>query len=153
MDVDVEPLPGDIPIEALRAQEPSPQAGIHAGELVGFHCAECGQCDETLRQIVHDPECDLAGEHGRDLYDDVPVLDEDVHYPELDPEHTVTMFEGTFEGTDGTTKNQGVVAFRCDECGNADESLFEIIHDEQCSLAGDHGTAVANGETGHLPTK
>jgi len=147
MKVDVEPLPGDLPIEALRAQESCPEGGIHAGELVGFHCVECGQVDETLRQIIHEDGCPLAGEHGRDLYDDLPQLEAEVVTPELDDEHTVTMFEADFSGRDGTAKNGCVVAFRCDECGNSDEALFEIVHDEACSLAGRHGDAIIDGES------
>jgi hypothetical protein len=38
--------------------------------------------------------------------------------------------------------------FRCGECGNADETLAEIRHDEDCSLAGRYDRctrAIADG--------
>jgi len=43
-----------------------------------------------------------------------------------------------------------VLAFRCDECGNVDEHLWEIVHDHACTLAGTpeeqgtHATADSN---------
>jgi len=149
MNVDVEPLPGDLPIETLRATEHCDIAGIHAGEIVGFHCELCGAVDETLRQIIHDEECDLAGEHGRDLYDDLPHLEADVDLPELDEDHPITMYEAEWSGRNGVVKNGCVIAFRCDECGNSDETLWEIVHDEACDLAGRHGSAIA--DDGDLP--
>jgi len=147
MKVDAEPLPTDLPIETLRALEDCPEGGIHAGELVGFHCQRCGAVDETLRQIIHEDDCPLAGEHGRDLYGGaLPELDMEVTAPELDGDHPITMFEAAFSSADGNVKRCGIVAFRCDECGNSDETLFEIVHDESCSLAGYHGGAILDDD-------
>lgn len=147
MKVTSEPLPGDLPIEALRAANTCDQAGIHAGELVGYRCTDCDAVDETLRQIVHEEGCDLCGEHGRALYDDeLPHLEADLESPELTTDHPITVFYAGFSDRDGDLKNGHVVAFRCDECGNADEDLFELVHDENCSLAGRWTGDVGEGE-------
>lgn len=137
MKVDSEPLPGDIPIETLRASDTCEEAGIHAGELVGFRCLCCDAVDETLRQIIHEEGCDLYGEHGRDLYGkDIPHLEAELETPELTDDHPITVYYAGFSDRDGRVKNGHVVAFRCDKCGNADEDLFEIVHDENCDLSG-----------------
>ena len=109
----------------------------HVGELVGYLCPECLQCDETLTQIWHDEGCSLAGEHGRQHYDslepDVPGRPS----PELQPDHPVMVVKyGETEGRGGLCQDE-VLAFICN-CGNADEDFFEIVHDENCELAGEH---------------
>lgn len=157
MRVDAESLPGEISVEILRSQDNCPIGGIHAGEIVGFHCQVCGAVDETLRQIIHEDDCPLAGEHGRDLYDDLPRLEAELETPELDEDHPITMFEADFSGSDSSGSKHGcVIAFRCDECGNSDETLWEIVHDEACSLSGrlssvDAGDALARDVPARFP--
>ena len=45
----------------------------------------------------------------------------------------------------GSPDNGETLAFRCGECGNSDETLVEIRHDEDCSLAGRFGPMAAPG--------
>jgi len=124
----------------------------HVGQVVGYLCPECLQADETLDQIWHQEDCPLAGEHGRSHYDE---LEPDVAgrpVPELDAAHPITVVEfGETEGRGGLHEGE-VLAFHCDDCGNADEDLFEIVHDELCDLAGrrDQGGAGSNLENGPL---
>lgn len=53
----------DKPMEALVATDTNGDAGIHEGEVVGYRC-ECGACDETLMQVIHESGCSLAGRFG-----------------------------------------------------------------------------------------
>lgn len=109
----------------------------NVGEVAGYYCPECRQADETLEQIWHDEECSLAGEHGREYYDD---LEPDVpgrFAPELDPEHPVTVVRSAETDDSNGVHNGEPLAFRC-RCGNLDEDLFEVVHDEDCALAGRH---------------
>lgn len=146
MRVDSEPLEADVAIDALRAQESCDEAGIHAGELVGFHCQHCDAVDETLQQIIHEEGCPLFGEHGRALYgDDLPQGRGQLEFPELEPDTEFTVYYSGWSGEDGNAKAGHIVAFRCDVCGNADEDLFEIVHDENCELAGRHSRPAADG--------
>lgn len=141
----VEPLPlPDSRVVAMRAASSDPLAGITAGEVLGYYCADCCQCDETLTQIVHGDDCPLAGEHGRAVYGDdlaIPSFDHDSR-GELRPDTRFSVLQWS-----GTLPEYGIVhndfvGFRCDECANLDEHLFEIVHDEECHLS--HPT---NGET------
>jgi hypothetical protein len=110
----------------------------HGGECVGYLCPECMQADETLEQIWHDEDCSLATEHGRKHYDDLTPDSSGRPIPELQPGHQVTMVKyGKTEGRGGLHDGE-VLSFIC-KCGNLDEDLFEIVHDETCSLAGQHG--------------
>jgi hypothetical protein len=124
-------------IQRLIVVEPQ-ESDHHVGECAGYLCSECLQADETLAQIWHDEDCSLAGEHGRAHYD---TLEPDVpgrSVPELDPTHPITVVEfADTEGRNGLLAGE-VLAFHCGECGNADEDLFEIVHDEVCGLAGQH---------------
>jgi len=124
-------------VQRLIVVEPQ-GADHHAGECVGYLCPECLQADETLDQIWHNEDCSLAGEHGRSHYDD---LEPDVPgrpTPEFESGHTITVIEfAETEGRGGLHEGE-VLGFTC-ECGNADEDLFEVVHDEACELAGKHG--------------
>jgi len=113
----------------------------HPGEAIGYLCPECEQADETLDQIWHDEDCSLAGEHGREHYDDLePVVEEQRATPELQADHPVTMVKAGETDCSEGIHNGEVIAFRC-QCGNADEDLFELVHDESCELSGRHGRA------------
>jgi len=130
----------------------------HAGEVVGYRCQHCGCADETLKQIFHGEECPLAGEHGRQIYDE---LDADIKpdCPELKEENRVWAVKSAETDHEDGVHNGDIVAFVCDHCSNSDESLFEIVHDEPCPLADancKHGstdpqslrvTAVSNSST------
>ena len=138
MMVHPDPLP-DLPIVMLRAESGDPEAGIYAGEILGFCCTECGQADETLVQIVHDDDCDLAGEHGHDVYgEDVPIRNASSG-KELEPDKPITMVKWATTDDPKGIHNGAAAAFRCVQCGNTDENIFEIVHDENCDLAGEHG--------------
>jgi hypothetical protein len=109
----------------------------HRGECVGYLCPECRQADETLEQIWHEEDCSLAGEHGRRFYDALEP-DPATGSPEFDPDNEFYVIEsGETEGRGGLCEGE-VLGFVC-TCGNADEDLFEIVHDESCPLAGRHG--------------
>jgi hypothetical protein len=135
MKVRSDPLEGQ-PIVRLVVTEARPTLGVAAGEVVGYWCEFCHQSDETLTQIVHRTDCDLAGRHGRDAYDDDhPVFDTD-EAGELRADTTITIIEWA-ETDDSREIHHGEpVAFRCDECANLDKHLFEIAHDAACRLAG-----------------
>jgi bacterioferritin-associated ferredoxin len=137
-------LPGQ-PIEALVATDTDGCAGTHDGEVVGYRC-ECGACDETLMQIIHDPDCELAGEYGRDHYDvGARPIAADRPWPELSRDHRIDIIEAAWTDRTDDVHNGESLAFRCGECGNSDETLVEIRHDEDCSLAGRFGPMAAPG--------
>jgi len=107
----------------------------YRGECVGYLCPECRQADETLEQIWHEDDCSLAGEHGRQYYETLSPTDNST--PEFDPANEFYVIESAeTEGRGGLCKGE-VLGFVC-TCGNADEDLFEIVHDESCALAGRH---------------
>ncbi len=135
MDVRPDPLP-DQPIIGLVAAESRPELDIHHGETLGWWCEICHQSDETLEQIVHEPGCDLSGRHGRSRYGNNPEpinMQESGEY-RSDTLFTVLKWDTTDRGR--SIHHDEVVCFRCDECGNLDETLFEIVHDAACRLAG-----------------
>lgn len=106
----------------------------HVGEIVGYWCPECYQADETLDQIYHDEDCSFAGQHGRTHYDE---LEPDVpgrHIPELSPDHPITLVKAGETDNSAGVHNGEVLAFQC-QCGNLDEDVFEVIHDEECGLS------------------
>lgn len=129
----------DSELDALIAVDDAPDAGVAEGEILGYHCGECGAADETRMQVVHREYCPLAGEHGREHYDqdELPVVERP---PELDRDHRIDIITAGWTDPAEDVHNGEAIAFRCGECGNADESLFEIRHDEDCSLAGRFGT-------------
>jgi cytochrome c2 len=144
MKVTAEPLPGEVPVETLRAHADDGESGIHKGETLGFRCEHCSAVDETLRQIIHEDDCPLVGQHGRDLYgEDLPSLTADIETPELDADHPITIVSAGWTDDTDDVHNGEAICFRCDECGNSDETLFEIVHDESCSLAGRYGWKAA----------
>ena len=127
----------DTQVQRLTVVDPG-KTGSHIGELVGYLCPECLQVDETLTQIWHDDSCSLAGEHGRQHYDSLEPDVDGRPTPELQDDHPVTVVKyAETEGRGGLCQDE-VVAFICN-CGNADEDLFELVHDEGCDLAGKHG--------------
>lgn len=132
------PLPS-LPVDALVAREVPESAGLYEGEIVGYRCEECGAGDETLMQIIHADDCPLAGEHGRMHYDadNLPMRDGDT--PELRSDHRIDIVHAGWSDSSEDVYNGEAILFRCGECGNADETLMEIRHDEDCSLAGRHG--------------
>lgn len=121
-------------IEQLRVTE-SDKTNHHPGEVVGYRCPECGQADESKSQIWHGESCSLAGEHGRQHYDDkemVPVCGGAT--PELDPEHTIIMVRSAETDTTRDIERGSPVMWLCEFCLNADETIAEIFHDENCPV-------------------
>lgn len=143
------PLP-ELPMDALVATDTDDVAGIAEGEIVGYRCEHCGAGDETLMQVIHDEDCPLAGEHGRSLYPDPECPWGDGSLPEFEADHRIDVLTAGWTDDSECVHNGEAILFRCGECGNADETLFQIRHDEDCSLAGRHGhsragRAVADG--------
>jgi len=136
------PLP-ETPIDALVATDTDEVAGVHEREIVGYRCEECGAADETLMQLIHEAECPLHGEHGRQFYDDgeLPVVEAPT--PEFKQHHPIDIIEAGWTDSSEGVHNGEPIMFRCGECGNADETLLEIRHDEDCSLAGRYGATQA----------
>lgn len=131
MRVAFEPLDG-TDIRRMVVVEPRETDHI-PGETAGYWCPECHQADETLDQIWHEEYCHHAGEHGRAHYDDLEPDVDAGPTPEFDRAHPITVIIAA--ETEGAGAHNGeVIAFRC-ECGNADEDVFEIVHDERCDLA------------------
>ena len=136
MRVTPEPLKGSAMV-ALVAMETRPMLDIYEGEVLGYWCAQCAQSDETLEQVIHREDCTLAGRHGRRVYGGSleGVLDT-ASAGELRPDTTFTMLRWGVTDEGLRIYNGTAVAYRCDECGNLDEHLFEIVHDVACWLAG-----------------
>ena len=112
----------------------------HVGEVAGYYCPECEQADETLTQIYHDADCSHAGEHGRAVYDEPLDADDDgdgKQTPEFRDDTPITLIKyGETEGRGGRGLHKGeVIGFMCDSCSNADETVFEIVHDDRCPLS------------------
>jgi hypothetical protein len=123
-----------LPVEGLLAEEDCPITGIEVGETVGYRCEECGAGDESVQQIDHEPECSLHGVHGTH-HDPDEVRDEAA----LSPEYPVRAIRANYTdpgAPSGATRGE-VVLWYCGECGNADETLHEIVHDQGCPLADD----------------
>jgi Zn ribbon nucleic-acid-binding protein len=111
----------------------SSQADVHIGQVVGHLCPECKQADETLDQIWHRDECSHAGEHGRQHYDELTPTVEERPTPEFNPNHEITIVHARTDRGIEIHDNEPI-AFRC-SCGNLDEDLFEVIHDDACPLS------------------
>lgn len=137
MKVAREPL-SSIPMARLVAMEDDTEVGIHDGETLGYRCCECHRVDETLMQVWHAEGCQLAGEHGRKRYDSLE-RGHDREMRELHPDHQIIIIRAGQSDPDDGFAHGTVVGFRCEECGNSDETLSEIVHDETCSLSGEHG--------------
>lgn len=106
----------------------------HVGEVAGYRCQECHEADESLGQIWHDADCPLAGQHGRQHYDE---LSADVivgQSPELHPENPIWVIEAAETDPEDGVFNGTVVGFKC-HCGNADDDWYEVVHDEACDLS------------------
>ena len=132
MKVEREVVAADI--EQLRVVDPN-GSDYHEGQAVGYRCQECQQADETLDQLWHADDCPLAGEHGRSHYDELEPTTVEGHSPELSPDHEIVMVRSAETDNSVGVSRGDVILFICAECGNADEDLFEIVHDEACSLA------------------
>lgn len=117
------------PIAQLRVVE-APNSDHHCGETVGYRCGICGQADETKNQIYHTADCELAGKHGREHYDEPPQRDD---HPDCDPDHTLFMIRSA--DSEGDVARGNPVMWLCEACSNGDETAAEIIHDENCPLA------------------
>lgn len=122
-------------IEQLRVVDANGH-DYHEGQAVGYRCQQCHQADETLDQLWHAEDCPLAGEHGRSHYDDITPAVSEGRSPELSPDHEIVMVRSAETDNSVGVSRGDVILFICAECGNADEDLFEIVHDENCSLAG-----------------
>ena len=68
-DITRELLP-DHPIAALKATQTDHTVGIHNGEVLGFLCLECKNMDEDVSEIIHEEDCQLAGETAPTAYAD-----------------------------------------------------------------------------------
>lgn len=137
----------DSPLTKLTALSSDPAAGIEAGEVLAYRCRDCGNNDETPMQVVHDAECPHFGTHGCASF---PELESGIGTatPELQPDHPITIIRMGETDPSAGLHNGEPVGFRCDECGNSDETLSEIVHDELCSLAGRHGRQLLAGSDG-----
>lgn len=135
--MDIEPVQiDDTVVYGLRALESRYELDIYKGEMLGFWCSECQQSDETLEQIVHSEDCHLAGRHGRQHYGkDLDVIDRNTA-GELRTDTFFTILKWGTNDDGLRVKHREYVAVRCDECGNLDEHLWEIVHDAACRLAG-----------------
>lgn len=134
MDVRPQPLE-ESPIVRLVSMESRRDINIFQGDTVGYWCSMCQMADETLDQIVHAKECDLAGKHGRTKYGaDLDPMDGQAR-GELNPKTTFTVLVWGESDRSMGIHNGETLAFRCDECANLDEHIFEILHDEVCELA------------------
>jgi len=121
-------------IEQLRVADANGH-DYHEGQAVGYRCQVCHQADETLDQLWHTDECPHAGEHGRSHYDELEPTVAEGATPELSPDHEIVMVRSAETDNSVGVSRGDVILFICAECGNADEDLFEIVHDEACSLA------------------
>lgn len=113
-------------------------AAVHEGTVVGYLCMECWQLDESLGQLYHRADCQYAGEHGRQHYDSMTPTQSGSggSCREFDPEHEIHLIRmGEHDRHRGIYQGD-IVGFLCQSCGNADEDLFEVRHDEDCALAG-----------------
>lgn len=135
----------ELEIVRLVAQASDPGAGIYEGETIAYLCERCGNADETLIQILHDPGCEYVGEHGRTRYPSGLESGRDVHTGELNPDHPIAIIRNGEHNRHAGVHQGEPIAFRCVECGNSDETLSEIVHDECCALAGRHGNARLEG--------
>jgi len=132
MKVERQPLP-DCEIEMLQVVEAA-NSDHHPGETVGYRCASCGQADESREQIWHRENCTHAGDHGRQYYDDKPHTDE--NHAELDPNVTLFMIRSAETNVHEGVERGSPVMWLCGSCFNGDETAGEIVHDENCPLAG-----------------
>jgi len=135
MDVEHVPL-NDSAIYKLRSMEHRPTLDIVEGEILGYWCSNCQQSDETLEQIIHEPGCELSGRHGRRRYNDDHGPHDTRESGELRSDTFFTLLNWGTEDESLRVKHREYVAVRCDECGNLDETLWEIVHDAACNLAG-----------------
>lgn len=134
----------NLPVERLDAIESVPPIGVYEGCTVGYRCRLCGQADEDIQEVLHEEHCELCGEHGRDKYDELPQVHIRVEgSEEISPEHPITLIVADWTDKATDVWREDVIAFRCDQCGNLDETLFEIVHDEACDLSSDGGTSPA----------
>lgn len=134
MRVGFEELP-DVDVEKMIVVEADETHLI--GQCVGYRCQHCGEADETLQQIWHDEEedCPLVGEHGRQQYDRLDAdIEVDSPTPELQEENPIWIIISAETDRGDGVYNGEPVAFRC-QCGNADDDLFELVHDDGCALA------------------
>lgn len=56
---------------------------------------------------------------------------------ELLPDHPIAKLVATTTNTEWGIHNGEVVAYRCVECGVADEDVRELVHERGCTLAGE----------------
>lgn len=65
--------------------------------------------------------------------------------PELLPEHPIDRLVASTTDHEAGIHRGEVVAYRCRECGVADEDCMELIHEDGCQLRGrTEPTAYAN---------
>lgn len=125
----------EVPVEKMEIVE---AADHETGQCVGYRCQECGEADETLSQVYHKADCPLAGQHGRRFYDDseadLASSSDGRVAPELDAENPLWLVESAETDRSDDVYNGEIVGFRC-ACGNLDDDVFAIVHDEDCELA------------------
>lgn len=63
-------LQEDMPIVILKAGETCHEFQFVRGEPIAFMCLECRNIDETLSEIIHEEDCQLAGETKPTAYGD-----------------------------------------------------------------------------------
>lgn len=133
-----EELPG-TQIEQLRVEDPG-VTGYHPGEVIGYRCPLCSQCDESREQIYHKESCSLAGEHGRQYYDEEEMSTvAEGRSKALDPEHKIIMVRSCETDVSKDVARGNPIMFVCATCWNGDETLDELKHDESCPLACETG--------------
>jgi len=132
----------DLPVDRLEAIESKPDVGVYEGCTMGYRCRVCGQADEDIQEVLHEEHCELAGEHGREKYDDLPRVDTPGRSPELSDEHPIDAIVADWTDRSADVWREDVIAFRCGHCSNLDEDVFEIVHDEACELAAGGGLSV-----------
>lgn len=71
VDVTPELLP-DYPILLLKSAVTNKRFGIVEGQVLGYYCIPCGVADENVHELIHEEDCDLAGETKPTAYADRP---------------------------------------------------------------------------------
>jgi len=136
MKVGFKELP-NIPVEKMAVIEAEE---FEIGACVGYRCQLCGEADETLRQLFHKSDCDLAGVHGRRFFGDDANLGSSSDgrlSAEPDPDNPLWLVVSGETDRADDVYNGEVVGILC-RCGNLDDDAFDIVHDENCELADEH---------------
>jgi len=136
----------DSKIRRLEVVE-NPGPHHRVGETAAYWCPECKQGDETFDQIWHNKSCSLAGEHGRQSYEALNPDPPDAPVPEFRPDTNIAIVRPAETDPSVGLHNGEALLFMCLECGNADEDLFELVHDIACPMADEYNLPTV-GESG-----